>query len=258
MAVTSYKYPSAEGDIVSEWISPTNAYADDNSGAIGSAHTSFDRQNYLTFGFTSGDIPAGATIDGIELEAEVNAQGGDCTITFQLTMDVGSTTTAVGDTKAETWTAASWGNAKTVGGASDLWGRVWTQSEILDTQFGVDCTTSNVGTSYIDYIKIRVYYHTSTAHVLNVAETVVGVDTKATSTAKTLSDGIAGVDVKATDTGHNPDETIDLVQMLDADKYTSGGTPSGQGPGTEKNIGDLATPCDEKVMLGPNCTEKVV
>src|SRR5258708_5529447 len=83
MAVTSYKFPatvtddSTVGTVV--WDGPGNVSADDGTNAGFHATSGGLRiSHYLNctnFGFTSADIPSGATINGIEMEYQ-RSEGG--------------------------------------------------------------------------------------------------------------------------------------------------------------------------------------
>ena len=81
MAVTGWKYPSAATNTDylggNAWQDMTNLYASDNNYSDNGPGKT-DASDILTvtqYGFTSGDIPNGATIDGIEVEVEVRQNG---------------------------------------------------------------------------------------------------------------------------------------------------------------------------------------
>ena len=141
-----------------------NTSDDSKASCINAAQCTGTLSDY-TFG-----IPNGATIDGIEVIAELSCGGGGCTggtddsqLSLKLSWDNGSTYTAVKSTTAGdlTPTDANF----TFGGSTDTWGRTWDDAEFADGTFMVDATTINVtaagdnGDSInIDYLTITVYY----------------------------------------------------------------------------------------------------
>lgn len=254
MAVTAYKFPTAYGDLYDEgWANPTYLYTDDSNGAR--AYPPL-KTNYTTFGFTSGDIPEGATIDGIEVEVEAFSTVNPSTANFfaQLTIDSGGFPTLVGDVKSVQFVYAS--EKKQWGGAADTWGRSWTQAEIVDAQFGINLYAESVsGPSTqvrADYVSIRVYYTTLIS--LELTETVVASDTKyvditlyktetVTATDTILSDltvekteSVTVADTPLQDITLELTESVEVkVKDLRKDKYQGG--VGGEPPGTEKVIG---------------------
>ena len=107
---------------------------------------------FTNFGFSSADIPAGATILGIEVEVKRYTGTSGVTNIYGMLpkgsyyKDGGSWPTSAG--------------VQNMGGNSDLWGRSWTRDNILSSDFGVWLTMKTLtdSTFYIDYVKIRVTY----------------------------------------------------------------------------------------------------
>jgi hypothetical protein len=108
-------------------------------------------------------IPSGATIDGIEVSVERSRTGGTAgnnDHTIQLTKDG---TSRVGSNKA---VAGSWplttDGVAAYGGAADLWGTTWTDSEINASTFGVHVRGQNGAsggpTLRVDHVTITVTY----------------------------------------------------------------------------------------------------
>ena len=176
MAVTSYKFA---GTIVSEtisggnstdWTNPSNAGADDTSYAVWDVSTaSNDQGPYLkctNFGFTSSDIPSGATIDGIEVEyGRFEGGGTDNIVTSHCRAVKGGT---IHTANVSTMNTAEWGTTSpeviTEGGASNLWGLTWLDTDITSSGFGIAIAPNGPGTTpaaKIDYVKVRVYYTAS-------------------------------------------------------------------------------------------------
>jgi hypothetical protein len=184
---TGWIFPTANSDLSSGWSLPDRAHADNASGTTGAPTAS---NNWNTYDFSG--IPSDAIIIGIEVEAEAFSfpNPSSARLDIQLTMDVGSATVAVGDTKSQTYSVYAWVK-KQFGGAADLWGRSWTLAEIQDSNFGVECTTVQVsGSSYIrmDYVAIRVTYN-------RAKTTTVGVSVGVTTTKSISRITTAGVSV---------------------------------------------------------------
>jgi hypothetical protein len=157
---------SGSGDNNGYQTSPANAYADDsvfatdlNSGTgTSTSYTSTqkDRHTFYNYGFA---IPAGATINGIEVrvDARIDRASGTRQIYVQFSWDGGNTWT----------TAQSTGNiARTettymLGSASDTWSRTWSPSDFSNANFRVrviDVANNTSRDFYLDYIAVNVTY----------------------------------------------------------------------------------------------------
>lgn len=131
-------------------VSSDNSYAAEITWATGPQKMYND-----TFGFTTSDIPSGATIDGIKVEVEGYGFLSTKNINVALRFSAGdysNTTKQLLMPTSEAWVAG--------GGASDLWG----ESSILDSAirsggFGVAIwNTSTTRVVGIDCVRITVYY----------------------------------------------------------------------------------------------------
>lgn len=141
------------------WITPSNAGADDTIETdVDLAESELsDYLNLQNYGFS---IPTGATINGIEVDAQQTyAAGSGCrgdAVTTDAILLKGGTPT--GDNKA---TGGNVSNA-TYGGAADLWGTTWTPSEINATNFGMvvsyTATPEDTCTIEVDFVGITVTY----------------------------------------------------------------------------------------------------
>jgi hypothetical protein len=116
------------------------------------------------YGFTSGDIPAGSTIDGIEVKIRCRGAVTAGHLIYDGYIYLRKTSGQVGSNKAS---GTGWPNTftdKTYGGATDKWGATLSQSDIVSTDFGIDLLaydlayTPGNGIPYVDLISIRVYY----------------------------------------------------------------------------------------------------
>ena len=149
---------SAVGTIT--WATPSNITADDGSEAAASV-TASAITHYLkgtNFGFS---IPSGDTIDGILVEIDRRAQTASRITDVTVSIVKGGTVT--GDNKAigTTWPTAL--TYQSYGGAADLWGATWTDSDINASNFGlvISCTNSSgtVG-ARVDAIRITITHTT--------------------------------------------------------------------------------------------------
>ena len=171
MAVTSYKLPSTtaqESDNGSVWTNISNVEIDDSNYAT-SVIPKTDNSDLLRVTNFSMGVPAGATIDGIEVQIKHDNRSGlagrDVTDSEVFLRKV--TTGQVGDNYADAtdWTLAS-PETFTYGGSEDLWGTTWSVADVNNTAFGLDfaalsSTAESDHTADIYFVKIRVYYTAS-------------------------------------------------------------------------------------------------
>ena len=135
-------------------LTTTRINTSDNSRATTTA-TAFDAGSMYNFAF---GIPSGATIDGIEVQCEFNnaTAGRTSTIRFSLSWDNGTTYTA---TKSDTVVGTT-DTTRTYGGATDTWGRSWTDTEFADGTFllKMEGKTDLGFTCQVDWMAVKVYY----------------------------------------------------------------------------------------------------
>lgn len=169
--------PNSEG-MTTTWTSPTNAQ--------GAANTTYATMGFTgvisgfgqlyslrasSFGFTSSDVPAGATIQGIEVRVTLlnNQTSGTLEIVDRWAFIVpASGTLGAGDGLGDTfnyWPPSS--GTRIYGGSSELWGQTWTQADILDTDFGFMILAAmgtfdkgSASVASVDSFEIRVHYST--------------------------------------------------------------------------------------------------
>ncbi len=145
-----------------DWSNPSNAQTHDNSYATASINNG-EVTHYLKatgFGFS---IPAGATINGIQVDVERQESGSSTRVNDNSVRLVKGGTIS-GDDKS---TGAGWPSSDayiTYGGPSDTWGLSWNYSDINSADFGVVISAIHDGsshsrTAYIDHIRITVYYN---------------------------------------------------------------------------------------------------
>lgn len=152
---------ASAGDVA--WTTPGNVTASDNSRAQAINIDSGQTSQYLkATGFDFSAIPAGSTIDGIQVRVERSEKYGNNNSvdhTIQL-LKAGS---RVGTNKADTVT--NWPTTDTnadYGGSTDLWGTTWTLAQIQASNFGVSIRfgppTSKNHEAYVDAVWIKVWY----------------------------------------------------------------------------------------------------
>lgn len=136
------------------WTNPTDALSSNNvySTCAASSNRS-DNLEVTGFGFS---IPAGATIDGIEIEVEAKSGASGSGLNF--------TTWAIksgslfGGTIVRTATASD--AYYTFGGPTEKFGTTWTVADINDAAFGCSVRFYEIatGTHSVDHVRITVYY----------------------------------------------------------------------------------------------------
>jgi hypothetical protein len=177
------------------WTNPGNITASDNVRATRVNIAAGTTTGTLTSGTHGFSIPSGAAINGIVVEIERYGTGGNIADS-SVRLTTGGT--AVGDDKASAsaWPLLASEAYATYGGASDTWGRTWTDSEINATTFGVSLIAinthgSNTRDAQVDHIRITVYYTEGGGGAQDIAPTLL------TNThdffAPTLSGGESGV-----------------------------------------------------------------
>lgn len=150
------------------WTNPGNITADDASYATCTLTASGTSQalNGTSFGFS---IPSGATIDGflVEIERFSSSPLGSPFNIADSNVQLIKGGTAGGTNKS---TGAVWNYTSptivSFGGAADLWGQTWTDSDVNASNFGATLSIQNLSgvstrTGSVDYIRITVYYTAS-------------------------------------------------------------------------------------------------
>ena len=170
MSVTDWKPAGTTANVDRDgkdaWGNTDNVKTDDTDFSIvliakGVTYSDWLR---LTNFFTTGDIPAGATINGIEVQykrlASVASWVNDSMLKLR------KTSGQVGDNKAS---ATPWAVSKetvtypATGGETDTWNSGLTAADLVDSGFGIDLSalnndTENIRSATIYFCQIRVYY----------------------------------------------------------------------------------------------------
>lgn len=159
MAVTDYKFPTTDGAKYDTWANPTNLFADDAAYSTMAINGEIKYQSLEAFAF---GIPAGATIDGIQVELEgyLTDPGGSARDISVALYNNGSAgwsdvnyVSPACDTSLRVWT---------IGDSTTKWGKSWVVSDFSDANFSArigSYFTLEAGEVYnVDYVKVRVYY----------------------------------------------------------------------------------------------------
>jgi len=136
-----------------DWRDAVNAYSRDNSYCVGS-----DNWSVQDFGGFPLAIPAGATIDGMQVVVEWSSKNKSLArLGVELSSDGGLsyTLTGLNDTRTSTEDSDS-----VFGGSSYTWGRTsWSSADFTDTVFRVRLEAMETKSPLqVDWVGIRVYY----------------------------------------------------------------------------------------------------
>ena len=181
MAVTAYKSPGTtteDTSVGSQGITSYSSLA--GSGATISwatgTWTSY-RYKLTNFGFTTADIPAGATINGFEIAFTRTENSSTDNLTDTNIHLIQSDTTVITGTNLASNT--EWGTTSSeviVGSSTNMMGYTGaTAADMLDVDFGIAFQAGTVlnGTTpagSLGFFKIRVYYTASTGSTLTAAQ----------------------------------------------------------------------------------------
>lgn len=151
---------SVDNTVSSQWTNPNNAFSENDS----CTETSSDGdQNIYNFTGTPFSLPAGATIDGIEVKT---IRGGDSDDIYEIELyDSVSAWRLISGT-ANNATCAG-GAQETLGSPSNDWGGTWTQAHINSSSFQVRLTftkSAKANTMYVDHIEVTVHYTVLTTY----------------------------------------------------------------------------------------------
>jgi len=161
MSVTSWKFcgQGATSGAYTNWLNATTgANADDGTNttcANGSGYSDDFEARYFYF-----SIPSGSVIDGIEADVEKSFSGGSGMYDLVVKLLIASSPSG-----SDQAAYPSWGGVTTYGGPTSLWGLTPSIAQIEANGFGlsISCYGNGGETAAIDYIKMRVYYHTPVA-----------------------------------------------------------------------------------------------
>lgn len=161
MSDTGYLSPATTGTPLNQFTNGANVKTSNNVYATERTNTQkLDTSDY------SISIPAGNSIIGILVEVEAKgalhtsplpeSDSGDLNV--DLSYNGGTNYTAIKTNNINT----SFGEQYwTFGGATDLWGRSWTDTELNNTNFRARMSLTNAGTHFelqVDHIRVKIFY----------------------------------------------------------------------------------------------------
>ena len=136
-------------------ISSSNIDTSDDTRATATGSTYLVAEAYnFSFG-----VPSGATIDGIEIQAEFSASLAGIIASLRLSVS-GNGGSAYSSTKEDTVTGTT-DTTRIFGGATDLWGASFSEYGTQDGNFfvKVEGKTNSAGRSCrLDYLAVKIYY----------------------------------------------------------------------------------------------------
>ena len=147
-----------------DWTSPANALTSNDLDADVQLVSEGDYSKRLNVYTFSAGIPAGATINGIEVGVERMANNDVKDYAIRLMDDA----TNKGDNKADT--ATLWPDNDTnafYGGAADLWGATWSAAQVNAATFGIGVRAKSYqvlgsANANIDVIGVKITYTPAT------------------------------------------------------------------------------------------------
>ena len=207
------------------WSNPGNIIADDTSYATtaNAQQRQPDEQTTCRATNFALNVPAGATITGIQVEI-MRAASGATVVDNVVSLVKGGAIT--GDNKA---TATAWPippptpnmQTATYGGPADLWGTTWTPAEINAADFGVALSarrTAGSVTASVDYFRVTVTY---TPPSYTITSTAGAGGSISPSGSTTVTAGGSQTYTITPDTGyHVADVLVDGVSQGPVTSYT--------------------------------------
>ena len=194
-ATTSANYAGTGSQSGSGWSNISNAVGSSSGNYATYSGTSQSWLRLTNFGFTTSDIPSGATINGITVTVRGRNSQGSQSMNVALTKNG---TTALG---SKTFTISSSYSNNVQGSSSDLWGQTWTDTDLTSSSFGVmlrDSNTTASGTFEIDYVTVVVTYTAGNTTTLGNGVTITTTTVCPGTTGQKL-DGFSFVTSSGTD-----------------------------------------------------------
>lgn len=145
------------------WINSVNALVRDNFSTFASLSSGSPKSHYLkaaAFGF---NIPAGATIVGIQATVAHGA-GTSGILDNQISLVKAGTVQSTDKSSASLWPGGggSVSVLATYGSNTDLWGTTWTPTDINNSGFGLAVSaqwqSGGPNTAYVDWVGIAIWY----------------------------------------------------------------------------------------------------
>jgi hypothetical protein len=192
MAVTSWKVPGTVTEDTSVgtdvWTTPSNATATGATYAViawATGTKTSSRIKLTNCGFTTGDVPSGATIDGIEF----GYSRGETSLTDNLNTSeiyyidsAGVLQTATNSADAGEWPTTV--TAVTVGGATNKMGYTGvTDSDVRNSNFGISIRAATIGSGttpdgQLNACQIRIYYTAAASSTVKTWDDIAKANVK--------------------------------------------------------------------------------
>lgn len=242
MGVTAYKTAgtcaNVNRDSLADWANPDNVKVSDNSRAIADVPkiSSTDWLRTTNFGFTTSDIPSGATVIGIEVKIEAQAEVADKVGANNIYLRDASGQVGDNGVTEEKWTTSDADYFH--GGAADTWNAGLSDSDVRASTFGVDITAINIDTSgareaRIDCVWVRVYW------VLKSSEQGQGAEASRLVEKDIFPDDVGtGLDASHLDKPLLLTEVGSGVEVSDVFTITNNPTDEDSGAGVEASSVD--------------------
>lgn len=124
-------------------------------------------------------VPAGATINGIEVNIELSPSNIADTASARAALSHNAGTNYTSFSSEVTVSGTTTDQSRTMGGPADTWGRTWTASEINDTtnfyvKLDAKNSTGGARNSRVDILQVKVYYTEAGAGAKKLAALGVG------------------------------------------------------------------------------------
>lgn len=129
------------------WTNPGNACTSGQNTSSSLSHSQSTHYLKVTnFGFTSGQIPTGSKIVGIQFTVTKLVQAGSGPVFDNAVRDVKGGTIDSGNDHSSGTVWQSTATAITYGTTSDLWGQTWAASDITSSNFGMAISAKAITT----------------------------------------------------------------------------------------------------------------
>jgi hypothetical protein len=142
--------------VANDTITDNSVGSEDNGWVADNNYATFDSSSdYADYGFPDITVPAGSTVDGIEVLIEGKTTGRN------LTAAIWNTSNSSPDAYTSSKVASLSGSdtTQTLGGQTDKWGKTWTPADFADATFKVRIgATTGGGVASLDQVQVKVYY----------------------------------------------------------------------------------------------------
>jgi hypothetical protein len=167
------KYPTAVAQTGSNdaWANLTNLETPNGMSATCSVPvgTVSNVVNVSNFGFS---IPGGATIVGVKAELGRYASFASAITEMDVYLLKAGVASGLNRASSGFWPSSL--SNETAGGSSDLWGNALSPADVNNAGFGltfqVENTAFGIVTAYVDYVRLTVYYTTTSGTVLGTGQ----------------------------------------------------------------------------------------